>query len=288
MTQAHAGQKAGQRGSLYVVATPIGNLKDITLRAIDVLAAVDRVAAEDTRITAGLMAHLGLAKPIFSVHEHNEQAGARKIVEALKQGESVALVTDAGTPGVSDPGARVVAAVRAAGLRVVPVPGPSALTAAWSVAGLSDPHLLWYGFLPAKTAARRSLLTSLKGLPYALAFYESPHRIAATLADFATLFEPERTLVVARELTKLFEEIHVCSVAEGLAWLKQDPQRSRGEFVLIVSGAAAQVADEGEARRVLGILLQELPASQAARLAAQITGMTRKALYALALELQVR
>ncbi|MEJ5210125.1 MAG: 16S rRNA (cytidine(1402)-2'-O)-methyltransferase [Burkholderiales bacterium] len=286
MTQAHAGRQESGRGSLYVVATPIGNLRDITLRAMDVLAAVDRVAAEDTRVTAHLLAHLGLSKPLFSVREHNEQAGARTIIGALERGESVALVTDAGTPGVSDPGARVVAAVRAAGFRVVPVPGPSALTAAWSVAGLPDEHLLWYGFLPTRAAQRRGVLESLRALPYALAFYESPHRIGDTLADFAALFEPGRTLVIARELTKLFEEIHVCPVAQGPAWLQADANRSRGEFVLIVSGAPRQAADETEACRVLQVLLQELPASQAARLAAALTGMKRQALYELALRLK--
>jgi 16S rRNA (cytidine1402-2'-O)-methyltransferase len=281
--QHHWEAAAAGKGQLYVVATPIGNLDDITFRALDVLRRVDWVAAEDTRVTAQLLKHLGLSKPLRSVREHNERTGAQTICEALARGENVALVTDAGTPGVSDPGARVVAAVRAAGFRVVPIPGASALTTALSVAGCDEPHVLFYGFLPAKSGERRTELAKLKGLPYLLVFFESPHRIRATLADLAAQLGEGRRLVILRELTKLFEDIHVCSLGEAADWLAADANRLRGEFVLIVSGAPPQTAGEAEARRVLEVLLRELPGSQAARLAAAITGMSRKTLYELAL-----
>lgn len=269
-----------------MVATPIGNLGDITFRALDTLRAAELVAAEDTRVTAKLLGHFGLSKPMLSVREHNEKAGARKIIEALARGESVALVTDAGTPAVSDPGAQVVAAVRAAGFPVVPVPGPSALVAALSASGAAAPHFLYYGFLPAKGGERRSVLEKLRELPYTLVFYESPHRIAATLGDLSALLGEARTVVIARELTKLFEQIHVCVLGEARDWLNADAHRQKGEFVLIVSGAEATAASSVEARRVLEILLRELPVSQAARLAAEISGGKKNVLYDLALQLK--
>ncbi len=269
-----------------MVATPIGNLGDITFRAVETLRAADLVAAEDTRVTARLLGHFGLAKSMLSVREHNEKAGAAKIVEALGQGKSVALVTDAGTPAVSDPGAHVVAAVRAAGFSVVPVPGPSALVAALSASGLTAPHFLYYGFLPAKAGERRGALAGLKELPYTLVFYESPHRIVETLADLAAVLGADRSIVIARELTKLFEQIHGCALGEAAAWLAEDANRQKGEFVLIVSGAQGEAGGAAEARRVLEILLRELPVSQAAKLAAEITGGKKNALYDLALQLK--
>lgn len=286
MTQRHDAASQGEgKGRLYVVATPIGNLGDMTLRAREVLARVDWIAAEDTRVTARLLAHLGVSKPMFSVREHNERAGAKRIVEALARGESVALVTDAGTPAVSDPGAHVVAAVRAAGFSVVPVPGPSALTAALSVSGFADPHFLFYGFLPAKSGERKAALATLRALPFPLVFYEAPHRIRDTLADLAAQLGAKRQVVIARELTKLFEEIHVCDLGEARAWIEADANRQRGEFVLVVAGAAP-TGEREEARRVLEILLGELPASQAARLASAITGERKNSLYPLALALK--
>lgn len=269
-----------------MVATPIGNLGDITFRALETLRAVDLVAAEDTRVTGKLLGHFGLSKSMLSVREHNEKAGAQKIIEALARGESVALVTDAGTPAVSDPGGHVVAAVRQAGFSVVPIPGPSALVAALSASGVSAPHFLYYGFLPAKAGERRTALTELKALPYALVFYESPHRIGETLADLSAILGAMRTVVIARELTKLFEQIHVCALGEALTWLNADANRQKGEFVLIVSGAAVVEQGDAEARRVLEILLRELPVSQAAKLAAEISGGKKKALYDLALQLK--
>lgn len=274
------------KSTLYVVATPIGNLQDITLRALAVLKQVDLIAAEDTRVTGNLLKHFGVAAKLISVREHNEQAGALKIIDALRAGHNVALVTDAGTPAVSDPGARVVAAVRAAGLTVTPIPGANAAVTALSAAGFNTPHFLFYGFLPAKGGERRTALQSLLALPYTLVFYEAPHRVADTVADLATVFGGEREIVFARELTKTFEEIHACSLGEAAAWIAADANRERGEFVLIVSGAAEQEKSAIETQRVLEILLSELPVKQAAKLAAQITGEKKNYLYELALKLK--
>lgn len=274
------------KSTLYVVATPIGNLQDITLRALAVLKQVDLIAAEDTRVTGNLLKHFGIAAKLISVREHNEQAGALKIIDALRAGHPVALVTDAGTPAVSDPGARVVAAVRAAGLTVIPIPGANAAVAALSAAGFNTPHFLFYGFLPAKGGERRTALQSLLALPYTLVFYEAPHRIADTVADLVTVFGGEREIVFARELTKTFEEIHACSLSEAVAWIGADPNRERGEYVLIMSGAPEQEKSAVETQRVLEVLLLELPVKQAAKLAAQITGEKKNHLYELALKLR--
>lgn len=276
---------AKNEGLLYVVATPIGNLGDITLRALEVLKQVDLIAAEDTRLSGHLLRHFGIAAKLISVRAHNEETGALKIIEALHSGHSVALITDAGTPAVSDPGSRVVAAVRGAGLPVVPIPGANAAVAALSVSGLNAPHFLFYGFLPAKSGERRTALEALKALPYALVFYEAPHRITDTVDDLLAVLGQGREVVFARELTKAFEQIQVCALSEASAWLSADANRQRGEFVLIVSGAT-QDAAAGAGARVLKILLKELPASQAAKLAAQISGEKKNALYELALQLK--
>ncbi|HQL09691.1 MAG TPA: 16S rRNA (cytidine(1402)-2'-O)-methyltransferase [Lentisphaeria bacterium] len=270
---------------LYVVPTPLGNLADISPRAAETLCAVRWIAAEDTRHTAPLLKHLGAAGKLIAAHEHNENEAAGRILRLLAGGESVALVSDAGTPGISDPGARIVNAVRHAGYRVIPLPGPCAAITALSAAGLLDAHFFFYGFLPAKSAQRRAALTSLRDLPAALVFYEAPHRVIATVEDLASALGETRTLVIARELTKLFESIHVCPLAEALEWLNADPHRQKGEFVLIVSGAAAaKQGDTGEADRVLHLLLAEgLPVKQAARLTAAMTGASRNDLYRLAL-----
>jgi 16S rRNA (cytidine1402-2'-O)-methyltransferase len=285
MTAKHQSD-SNAKGSLYVVATPIGNLADITFRALDTLRAVDLVAAEDTRVTGHLLSHFGLSKKLLSVREHNEKAGAQKILAALGAGQSVAMVTDAGTPAVSDPGAYVVAVVRAARFRVVPIPGPSAVVAALSVSGMESPHFLYYGFLPAKGAERRSALERLKDLPFTLVFYEAPHRVRESASDLLAVLGKERTVVIARELTKVFEQIHVCLLAELDEWLLADPNRERGEFVLIVSGREESDAGNEKARRTLEILLRELPVSQAAKLAAEITDGKKNALYQLALSLK--
>ncbi len=274
--------------ALYVVATPLGNLRDISLRALDVLAQVDRIAAEDTRVTAKLLSRHGITTPQISLHAHNERRRAGEIVALLAGGKSVALVSDAGTPGVSDPGAAVVDEVAAAGYAVVPIPGPSAVVAMLSVSGLAAPQWLFYGFLPATAAARQSAIARLKDLPFALVFYEAPHRIAATLDALVTALGPRRRFVLGRELTKRFETIYRGSLGNALAWLAADANRSRGEFVLVVDAPdlPEDVDDAADAvKRVLTILLAELPLAQAVRLATSLTGMPRKRVYALALAL---
>ncbi|MGE5493017.1 MAG: 16S rRNA (cytidine(1402)-2'-O)-methyltransferase [Actinomycetota bacterium] len=271
--------------ALYVVPTPLGNLSDITRRAEEVLRAVPWVAAEDTRHSAPLLKHLGANARLLPAHEHNEREAAVRIIERLQSGEAVALVSDAGTPAVSDPGTRIVAQVREAGFPVVPLPGPCAAVTALSAAGLSEPHFLFYGFLPTKAAQRRQALEELRPLPYALVFYEAPHRVLETVDDLAAVLG-DRTLVVAKELTKLFETIHSGPLSEAAEWLKADPNRQRGEFVLLVSGNADK-GDAGESDRVLKILLAEgLPVKQVAKLAAAITGAHKNALYDRALELK--
>lgn len=268
-----------ESAALYLVPTPLGHLGDMTQRALDVLRQVPWVAAEDTRHTAPLLRHYGCSARLLAAHQHNEEAAAQRVVALLAAGESVALVVDAGTPGISDPGARLVARVRAAGQRIVPLPGPCAAIVALSAAGLSEAHFLFYGFLPSKSGQRAEALRELAGLPYALVFYEAPHRIVEAVAALLDAFGPQRTLLLARELTKLFESIHACSLGEAQEWLLADANRQRGEFVLIVSGAPAVVAS-AEGGRVLRLLLDDgLPPSQAARLAHAITGAGRKALY---------
>jgi 16S rRNA (cytidine1402-2'-O)-methyltransferase len=276
-------------GTLYVVATPLGNLRDVSLRALDILAAVDVIAAEDTRVTSKLLARHGIASRLVSLHEHNEARRAAEITALLDQGRSVALVTDAGTPAVSDPGALLVRAVIDAGFPVVPLPGPSAAVTALSASGIDAPQWLFYGFLPASASARRAALESLRDLPYALIFYEAPHRIAATVGALVESFGEERHLVIARELTKRFESIHRCRLGDAPGWLSADPDRIRGEFVVIVDAPAAErKADEAAHERALSVLLSELPLAQAVRLAVALTGAPRKALYAKALELSGR
>lgn len=272
--------------ALYVVPTPLGNLGDMTQRAIEVLRNVPWVAAEDTRHSAPLLRHFGVTAHLLAAHEHNEEAAAQQIIVRLAAGESVALVTDAGTPAISDPGARLVARVRAAGFRVVPLPGACAAVTALSAAGIEAPHFLFYGFLPAKAAQRERALRDLASLPFALVFYEAPHRILASVAALAQELRGQRTLVIARELTKVFETIHVGPLADGLAWLEADPDRQRGEFVLIVSGAPASDGADDEGARVLRVLLADgLPVRQAVDLARAITGAGRKTLYGLALSM---
>ncbi len=272
--------------ALYVVATPLGNLSDLTQRAIDVLREVRWVAAEDTRHTAPLLKHIGSAVRLLPAHQHNEEVAAHQVIAKLQAGESVALVSDAGTPAVSDPGARLVARVREAGFRVIPLPGACAAIAALSASGLSEPHFLFYGFLPAKAKQREDVLRDLVDLPYALVFYEAPHRILETVESLARVFGPGRTLVLARELTKLFETIHTCPLEDALAWLNADPNRQRGEFVLLVSGAK-ETGDDGEGERVLKLLLDEgLPVKQAAKLAHAITSASKNAMYERALKIK--
>ncbi|HUO44755.1 MAG TPA: 16S rRNA (cytidine(1402)-2'-O)-methyltransferase [Burkholderiales bacterium] len=287
MTQArNHGERTSGLPTLYVVATPLGNLGDITLRALEVLKNVDTIAAEDTRVARRLLDRYGVATPLFALHEHNEQHATQKIIRLLEEGKSVALVSDAGTPAVSDPGARAVAAVRAAGHPVVPLPGASAVVCALSVAGFDASHWLFYGFLPASATARRRELDALKALPYTLIFYEAPHRVLASVTDIAQAFGAQRRITIARELTKLFETVHSCALGDAAAWLAADPARMKGEFVLIVEGAQWQAAGEIETDRMLEILLRELPLKQAARLTAEISGARRNDAYSRALQLK--
>jgi 16S rRNA (cytidine1402-2'-O)-methyltransferase len=273
--------------TLYIVATPIGNVADISLRALHVLTLVDAVACEDTRNTGHLLTRFGISKPLIAAHQHNEREVAQTLIVRLQAGERIALVSDAGTPAVSDPGARIVDAVRAAGLRVVPLPGASAVVTAISASGLLNDQFHFIGFLPAKASARDTVLQSLTGSSATLVFYEAPHRIQECTRALAAVFEPGREIVFARELTKMFEEIHRCPLSDALAWLAQDAHREKGEFVVLLQGATKAVdADDVEAERILAILLLECSVKQAASLAAAITGRKKNALYQRALELK--
>lgn len=286
---AHGGAGGERRSTLYVVATPIGNLSDISLRALEVLKTVDVVAAEDTRVTARLLERYGLAKRLISVHEHNEKRAIREVLDFLSAGKSLALACDAGTPAISDPGALLVGAVMDAGFAVIPIPGPNAAVTALSAAGFAAPHFLFYGFLPPRAGERRRALAGVAALPYALIFYEAPHRIRACVADLRASLGGERRIAIARELTKVYETIHRATIAEVDAWLAADPDRCRGEFVLIVEGAPspARGADE-DGHRTLEILLGDLPVKQAVALAAKLTGGKRNELYKLALQVKGR
>jgi 16S rRNA (cytidine1402-2'-O)-methyltransferase len=273
--------------TLYVVATPIGNLRDITLRALDILGQVDLIAAEDTRVTGVLIAHHGIRAQLLSLNEHNERRRATEIIKLLDAGKRVALVTDAGTPAISDPGAALVRAVSDAGYAIVPVPGPSAVIAALSAAGLDVSPWLFVGFLPATTAARRAALEPLATLPFALVFYEAPHRILAALAALAVTLGAAREVVIARELTKRFETIHRCLLGDASAWIDADPDRQRGEFVLIVGAPAAAAAEADDAHdATLALLLTELPLARAVRLAVALTRAPKNRLYKRALALK--
>jgi 16S rRNA (cytidine1402-2'-O)-methyltransferase len=269
-------------GTLYIVATPIGNLADASPRALEALRQADLVACEDTRTTRTLLARHGIERATLALHAHNERAAGAKLLAALQAGSSVALVSDAGTPGISDPGALLVEAAHRAGIRVVPVPGPNAAIAAYSAAGFSAPGFLFLGFLPAKAAARRKALAALEpALPVIL--YEAPHRVLETVADLAARFGPEREIVIARELTKKFEEVARMPLGQACAWLQAHAHRQQGEFVLVL-GPGEQRRHPLDAERVLRVLLAALPAAEAAKLAAKITGVPRKELYAAALK----
>jgi len=269
-----------------VVATPIGNLEDISPRALESLARADAIAAEDTRVTARLLEHHRVQGKLIAVHGHNERRAADSIVEQLAQGKTVALVTDAGTPAISDPGATVVARARAAGFKVVPIPGPNAAVTALSASGIADGPFLFAGFLPARPAERRKALARLAGLPYTLVLYEAPHRVVECVEDMSAALGPERALVIARELTKLFEQIHRCRLGEAAAWLREDTDRRRGEFVLVAEGVAARnESAKLDWERVLTTLLGELPLAHAVKLACKLTGAKKNAVYARALQL---
>ncbi len=285
VSPAGVGRAGTLPGGLYVVATPIGNLGDITERARLTLAGCDVVAAEDTRVARSLLAHLGIGARVIAVHEHNERAAAEAVLALLREGKSVALTSDAGTPAVSDPGTLLVDRVRAEGFAVVPVPGPSALTAALSASGVAADGVVFAGFLPARGAERKRRLAELAAGPWAIALFESPHRIEATLADLHAALG-DRDVVVCRELTKRFETIARVPLAGAVDWLRADENRSRGEFVLVVEGRPVEASAGVDPRRVLEALLAELSVKQAAALAARITGANRSEMYAMALAMK--
>ncbi len=279
----------GTAGVLYVVATPIGNLQDITARALETLGRVALVAAEDTRHSRKLLAHYGIGTPLLALHEHNEREQTQSLLARLAAGEDVALISDAGTPLISDPGFYLVRAARAAGLQVVAVPGASACIAALSIAGLPTDRFVFEGFLPSKQVARAKRLQALQDESRTLVFYESSHRIVACLADMVATLGGERQAVLARELTKTFETSRGGSLQELHDWLLADDNQQRGEFVIMVHGRSGQPDSIDAAdRHVLEVLLQELPLKQAAALAAKITGLPRNRLYDYGLELKNR
>lgn len=268
-------------GTLYVVATPIGNLGDMTPRAVEVLQRVARIAAEDTRHSAGLLRHFGIHTPLFALHEHNEREASVEVVQRLQQGEDIALISDAGTPLISDPGFPLARLAHEAGIRVVPLPGASALITALSAAGLPTDRFTFEGFLPPKSTARRHALEALVAERRTLAFYEAPHRLLETLEDMAAVFGAERLAVLARELTKTFETLRRAPLGELLEFVRGDSDQQRGEAVLLVHGAPPPAADalDDDSRRVAELLAAELPVKQAAALAAKITGAKKNQIY---------
>ena len=273
---------------LYVVSTPIGNLQDLTPRAIETLNRVDLIAAEDTRHSGRLMQHFAISTPMVALHDHNERQRAQSLVQKLAEGQSIALISDAGTPLISDPGYHLVSAVREAGYQVVPVVGPCALIAGLSVSGLATDRFSFYGFLPAKSSGRRQQLQQLERVTHTQVFYESPHRIVATVDDIVSVMGANRRLVLARELTKTFETVYGAKASEVQAWLSADHNQQKGEFVVLLEGAEPQQLQEigPEEERMLTLLLAELPIKKAAAITASMTGHKKKALYDRALELQ--
>ena len=276
------------KSTLYVVATPIGNLRDISLRALDVLASIDMVAAEHINTTKCLLASHFIHAKIIALHQHNELAVTEKIVSLLAANKTVALVTDAGTPSISDPGALLVSQVRLHGYQVVPIPGANAAVCALSAAGIMNPRFLFYGFLPNKKAGRKRALESLKQLSSTIIFYEAPHRILDCMADMVEVFGIQRQITIARELTKAFETIHVCELGEVLTWLQADNNQQKGEFVLLLAGVEVveklEISEQDQ--HTLSVLLEDLPLKQAVKLAVEITGERKKRLYELALSMQ--
>lgn len=272
-------------GALYIVATPIGNMDDLSDRARAVLAGVDVIAAEDTRHTGRLLQRLGIERTLLSLHEHNERERVPQLIERLRRDESVALVSDAGTPTVSDPGFPLVCAAHDEGLRVVPIPGASAILAALAASGQATDRFVFEGFLPSKPQARRNALKALTGEPRTLVFYESSHRIDGTLADLEQAFGGQRSATLCRELTKSFETVRRASLTELVAWVRDDANQRRGEIVLVVAGAPETEAGNADLDRVLDSLLAELPPTRAAAIAARLTGVPRRDAYNRALQL---
>lgn len=274
-------------GILYLIATPIGNLQDMSFRAVELLKTVDLIAAEDTRHSRTLLQHFQITTKLISMHAHNEKLRVTELVELLQQGKSMAVISDAGTPLISDPGFPLVRAVRAAGIQVVPIPGACAAVVAICASGLPADKFVFEGFLSAKSAARQKRLTELQDESRTLIFYESPHRILATLQDMITVMGPQRAVVIARELTKQYETIHEDTLEKTLAWMTADSDQQRGEFVVILAGAQTDMsAQQTQSLRMLKILLAELPLKQAVHLCAELTGSKKNELYDIALRLK--
>ncbi|MED5492316.1 MAG: 16S rRNA (cytidine(1402)-2'-O)-methyltransferase [Pseudomonadota bacterium] len=273
-------------GTLFVVATPIGNLQDLTPRALQVLRDVSLIAAEDTRHSARLMQHFGIATPMTACHDHNERDKGQRLVERMLAGDDIALISDAGTPLISDPGFHLVRQAREAGIKVSPVPGACALIAALSAAGMPSDRFAFEGFLPAKAHGRQQRLQALLEEPRTWLVYEAPHRLLDCLRDMQQVLGARRRVLLARELTKTFETLHAAPLDELVAWVAADTDQQRGECVLVVEGAPEPEADEvsAQALHVLDLLLAELPVKRAARLAAEITGVRKNLLYQVALE----
>src|SRR5258706_12524076 len=267
-------------GTLYVVATPIGNLADSSPRSIEVLRSADIVACEDTRTSRTLLAHHGIDARTVALHAHNEREAGEKLLRALREGNDVALVSDAGTPGISDPGALLVAAAHREGLRVLPVPGPNAAIAAYSASGFSGESFQFAGF---PSGGKKSSLEELD-VPWPVVLYEAPHRVLQTVTQLLERFGPARELVIAREITKKFEEVARMTLGAAPGWLAAGPHRQQGEFVLVLGPGEAKRPERAQAERILGILLEHLPASEAAKLSSKITGVPKKDLYAIAVK----
>jgi 16S rRNA (cytidine1402-2'-O)-methyltransferase len=274
-------------GILYIVATPIGNLQDMSLRAIEVLKSVASIVAEDTRHSQQLLQNFSINTPVLALHEHNERERTQQLLQRLQQGDDLALISDAGTPLISDPGYYLVRELQLAGMKVVPIPGACAAIAALSAAGLATDRFIFEGFLPAKAGAREHRLTELRDENRTVIFYEAPHRVLDTLQAMLLVYGPERRVVLARELTKLFETIKSAPLEELVAFVSADPNQQRGEIVILVEGLK-EVADAAvkEMRRILTTLLADLPLKQAVELTAKITGLKKNEVYALALELK--
>lgn len=275
------------KGCLYVVATPIGNLSDMSARAIDVLAKAHLIAAEDTRHSKKLLHHFGILTPCIPYHEHNERHTLNDLIQRLQSGQTVALISDAGTPLISDPGFQLVREARRVNIDVIPVPGPSAVIAALSVAGLPTDRFVFEGFLPATAAARRQRLEKLRQEPRTLVFFESPHRIVDSLADMAGILGEDREGVFVRELTKTFETVHHGNLDALQQWVATDANQQRGEIIVLIHGAGESAAgQDNDSERILTILLDAVSTKKAAELTAKITGQSKNQLYALALKLQ--
>ena len=274
-------------GTLYIVATPIGNLDDITFRAFEVLKSVDFVLAEDTRHSKTLLSHLDISKPIRAFHEHNEREKTKAIISEIYSGKSIALISDAGTPLISDPGYFLVAQAKKEGLKVVPIPGPTALITALSASGLASDSFTFLGFLPSKQTAKIKLLTGLAGRTETIIFYESPKRVLATLTDMQTIFGDSREVCLAKELTKAFETIHTGSIPNLIEYLTIDQNHQKGEFVILISATNEIDLAEAEIQldSLLPILCAEMGTSKAAKIAAKITGIDKKKCYKRAMDL---